>query len=80
MALADAQSIAIHKALSTGNISKSLVAKLYMGIAGQYEMALGLISSINGTQDVSTDLKKYMSNGTLFYKVRINFTLFSFVC
>ncbi|KAI8350595.1 BRO1 domain-containing protein [Choanephora cucurbitarum] len=68
MALADAQSIAIHKALSTGNISKSLVAKLYMGIAGQYEMALGLVSSINGTQDVSTDLKKYMSNGTLFYK------------
>ncbi|KAL7309167.1 hypothetical protein PS15m_011280 [Mucor circinelloides] len=68
MALADAQAIAINKALVTSNISKSLIAKLYMGVAGQYEMAYGLISSISGTQDVSTDLKKYLSDGTLFYK------------
>lgn len=68
MALADAQAIAINKALVTSNISKSLIAKLYMGVAGQYEMAYGLISSIRGTQDVSTDLKKYLSDGTLFYK------------
>ncbi|RCH90383.1 hypothetical protein CU098_009439, partial [Rhizopus stolonifer] len=68
MALADAQSVAIHKALATGSISKSLIAKLYMGITGQYEMAFGLISSINGTQDVSNELKKYLSDGTLFYK------------
>lgn len=69
MALADAQSVAINKALTTSTISKSLVAKLYMGVAGQYEMAFGLISSISGTQDVSTDLKKYLSDGTQFYKV-----------
>ncbi|CAO3653973.1 unnamed protein product [Mucor hiemalis] len=68
MALADAQSVAINKALTTSNISKLLVAKLYMGVAGQYEMAFGLISSILGTQDVSTDLKKYLSDGTQFYK------------
>ncbi|KAI8646045.1 BRO1-like domain-containing protein [Parasitella parasitica] len=68
MALADAQAIAINKALVTSSTSKSLVAKLYMGVAGQYEMAYGLISSISGTQDVSTDLKKYLSDGTLFYK------------
>ncbi|KAI8879646.1 hypothetical protein K501DRAFT_256397 [Backusella circina FSU 941] len=68
MALADAQAIAINKALVTSNISNSLVAKLYMGVAGQYEMAYGLISSITATQDVSTDLKKYLSDGTLFYK------------
>lgn len=68
MALADAQSVAINKALTTSTISKSLVAKLYMGVAGQYEMAFGLISSISGTQDVSTDLKKYLSDGTQFYK------------
>lgn len=69
MALADAQSIAIHKALVTTTISKSLIAKLYMGVAGQYEMAYGLISSISSTQEVSTDLKKYLSDGTQFYKV-----------
>lgn len=69
MALADAQSIAINKALDTTTISKSLIAKLYMGVAGQYEMAYGLISSISGTQEVSTDLKKYLSDGTQFYKV-----------
>ncbi|GAA5798808.1 hypothetical protein HPULCUR_004214 [Helicostylum pulchrum] len=68
MALADAQSIAINKALDTTTISKSLIAKLYMGVAGQYEMAYGLISSISGTQEVSTDLKKYLSDGTQFYK------------
>lgn len=69
MALADAQSIAISKALVTGTTSKSLIAKLYMGVAAQYEMAFGLISSISGTQDVSSDLKKYLSDGTQFYKV-----------
>ncbi|CEP19471.1 hypothetical protein [Parasitella parasitica] len=67
MALADAQAIAIDKALVTSGISKSLVAKLYMGVAGQYEMVYGLIVSID-TQDVSTDLKRYLSHGTLFYK------------
>lgn len=72
MALADAQSVAISKALTTSTISKSLVAKLYMGVAGQYEMAFGLISSISGTQDVSTDLKKYLSDGTQFYKVNLS--------
>ncbi|KAI7853896.1 hypothetical protein BDC45DRAFT_569867 [Circinella umbellata] len=68
MALADAQYIAINKALLTGNVSKSLVAKLYIGIGGQYEMAYGLVSSITGTQEVSTDLKKYIYDGAQFYK------------
>ncbi|KAI9496417.1 BRO1 domain-containing protein [Zychaea mexicana] len=68
MALADAQYIAINKALLTGNVSKSLVAKLYIGVAGQYEMAYGLVSSISGTQEVSTDLKKYIFDGAQFYK------------
>jgi hypothetical protein len=71
MALADAQSIALNKALLTTTISKSLIAKLYMGVAGQYEMASGLISSMKGTQDVSTELKKYLSDGTLFYKAMV---------
>ena len=70
MALADAQCIAINKALLTGNVSKSLVAKLYIGIGGQYEMAYGLVSSITGTQEVSTDLKKYIYDGAQFYKVK----------
>ncbi|KAI8374391.1 BRO1-like domain-containing protein [Radiomyces spectabilis] len=68
MALADAQAVAITKALSTGNLSKSLVAKLYIGIAGQYEMAHGLISSMTATQEVSSDLKKYLLDGAQFYK------------
>lgn len=69
MALADAQYIAINKALLAGQVSKSLVAKLYIGVAGEYEMAYGLISSIAGAQEVSTDLKKYIYDGVQFYKV-----------
>ncbi|KAI8975183.1 BRO1 domain-containing protein [Mycotypha africana] len=69
MTLADAQAVAISKALVTSNISKSLTAKLYMGVVDQYEMAFGLINSIpSGTQEVTTDLKKYLSDGTLYYK------------
>lgn len=71
MALADAQAIAINKALLSGNVSKALVAKLYIGVAGQYEMAHGLISSISGPQEVSSDLKKYLFDGVQFYKVPI---------
>ncbi|KAI9487066.1 MAG: BRO1 domain-containing protein [Benjaminiella poitrasii] len=68
MALADAQSVAVNKALATNTISKSLIAKLFMGVAGQYEMAYSLISSLSSAQDVSTDLKKYLSDGAIFYK------------
>lgn len=71
MALADAQYIAINKALLAGQVSKSLVAKLYIGVAGEYEMAYGLISSIAGAQEVSTDLKKYIYDGVQFYKVSV---------
>ncbi|KAG0185744.1 hypothetical protein DFQ28_008836 [Apophysomyces sp. BC1034] len=67
MALADAQSTAISKALVSSNLSKSLIAKLYIGVAGQYEMAHGLISSISGGHEVSSDLKKYLSDGSQFY-------------
>ena len=71
MALADAQAIAIKKALASNNTSKSLIAKLYMGVADQYQMAHGLITSIKGAQDeVSSDLIKYLSDGILFYNVR----------
>ncbi|KAI7900737.1 BRO1 domain-containing protein [Cokeromyces recurvatus] len=66
MALADAQSISINRALATNNVSKSLIAKLFIGVAGQYEMACSLISTLN--QDISTELKKYLADGTLFYK------------
>ncbi|KAI8075326.1 BRO1 domain-containing protein [Gongronella butleri] len=65
MTLADAQSVAINKALCHGNLSKSLAAKLYLGVAGQYEMAYGLISSV---KEVTSELKKYLLDGTLFYK------------
>ncbi|CAO3617961.1 unnamed protein product [Cunninghamella blakesleeana] len=68
MSLADAQAVAISKAIMHGKLSNSLAAKLYIGVAGQYEMAYGLISSKRGGQDISTDLKKYLSDGTLFYK------------
>jgi hypothetical protein len=69
MTLADAQSVAISKALFHGKLSKSLAAKLYIGVAGQYEMAYGLISARKSGQEVSSELKKYLSDGTLFYKV-----------
>ncbi|CAO3693437.1 unnamed protein product [Rhizopus stolonifer] len=69
MTLADTQAIAINKALMSSNTSKSLIAKLYMGVADQYQMAYGLITSIKGAQDpVSTDLIKYLTDGVLFYK------------
>lgn len=69
MALADAQAIAINKALLSGQVSKSLAAKLFIGVADQYEVAHGLISSITGTQEVAADLKKYLYDGSHFYKV-----------
>lgn len=69
MALADAQAIAINKALLSGQVSKSLAAKLFIGVADQYEVAYGLISSITGAQEVSADLKKYLYDGSHFYKV-----------
>ncbi|KAL1932439.1 hypothetical protein VTP01DRAFT_8117 [Rhizomucor pusillus] len=68
MALADAQAIAINKALLSGQVSKSLAAKLFIGVADQYEVAHGLISSITGTQEVAADLKKYLYDGSHFYK------------
>ncbi|CAO3615249.1 unnamed protein product [Cunninghamella echinulata] len=68
MTLADAQAVAISKAIMPGKLSNSLAAKLYIGVAGQYEMAYGLISARKGGQEISTDLKKYLSDGTLFYK------------
>ncbi|ORX47424.1 hypothetical protein DM01DRAFT_1339055 [Hesseltinella vesiculosa] len=70
MTMADAQSVAINKALCFGNLSKSLAAKLYLGVASQYEMAYGLISSLKsgGGQEVASDIKKYILDGTLFYK------------
>ncbi|CAO3587666.1 unnamed protein product [Absidia cylindrospora] len=68
MTLADAQSVAISKALIHGKLSKSLAAKLYIGVAGQYEMAYGLISARKSGQEVSSDLRKYLSDGTMFYK------------
>ncbi|KAF7730444.1 hypothetical protein EC973_002251 [Apophysomyces ossiformis] len=67
MALADAQSIAISNALLDSKFSNSLIAKLYIGVAGQYEMSYGLISSISNGQEVSSDLKKYLSDGSQFY-------------
>lgn len=75
MALGDAQAIAINKALVAGKVSKSLIAKLYIGVAGQYEMAYGLISSISGAQGVSSDLKKYLYDGAQFYKVKTLFEI-----
>ncbi|KAG1052302.1 hypothetical protein G6F46_003853 [Rhizopus delemar] len=69
MTLADAQAVAINKALMSNSTSKSLIAKLYIGVADQYQMAYGLITSINGAHDpVSTDLIKYLTDGVLFYK------------
>ncbi|KAI9276027.1 BRO1 domain-containing protein [Sporodiniella umbellata] len=69
MTLADTQAIAINKALLSNNTSKSLIAKLHMGVADQYQMAYGLITSIKGTHDpVSSDLIKYLADGISFYK------------
>ncbi|KAI7870872.1 hypothetical protein BDF14DRAFT_1770632 [Spinellus fusiger] len=68
MTLADAQSVAICKALVNKSLSNALTAKLYIGVAEQYEIANGLISSIQGNQEVSSDLKRYFVDGSQFYK------------
>jgi hypothetical protein len=68
LAAADAQSAAISKALIHSKVSNSLVAKLYMGVANQYETANGLLSSLPSSE-VASDLKRYLSDGTSFYKV-----------
>ncbi|KAI8340467.1 BRO1 domain-containing protein [Chlamydoabsidia padenii] len=64
MTLADAQAVA----LTNRKLSNSLAAKLFIGVAEQYDMAYGLISARKSGQDVSSDLKKYLSDGSMFYK------------
>lgn len=68
LAAADAQSAAISKALIHSKVSNSLVAKLYIGVATQYETANGLLSSLPSSE-IASDLKRYLSDGTAFYKV-----------
>ncbi|GAB5591424.1 hypothetical protein Unana1_06324 [Umbelopsis nana] len=67
LAAADAQSAAISKALIHSKVSNSLVAKLYIGVATQYETANGLLSSLPSSE-IASDLKRYLSDGTAFYK------------
>jgi hypothetical protein len=68
LAAADAQSAAISKALVHSKVSNSLIAKLYMGVANQYDTANGLLSSLPSSE-IASDLKRYLSDGTAFYKV-----------
>ncbi|KAI9286800.1 BRO1-like domain-containing protein [Umbelopsis sp. AD052] len=67
LAAADAQSAAISKALVHSKVSSSLIAKLYMGVANQYDTANGLLSSLPNSE-IASDLKRYLSDGTAFYK------------
>ncbi|RUS17783.1 hypothetical protein BC937DRAFT_89503 [Endogone sp. FLAS-F59071] len=48
-------------------MSYSLAAKLYIGVTGHYEMASGLIGSLK-TNEVSSELRRYLSEGIVFYK------------
>ncbi|CAG8793485.1 32059_t:CDS:2, partial [Racocetra persica] len=67
IALADASSVAIRKALMQ-QTSPSLLAKLAIGVAGQYEMANGLIKSLKESTKVCSDFRKYVSYGVLFHQ------------
>ncbi|CAG8502667.1 2796_t:CDS:2 [Ambispora gerdemannii] len=67
IALADASSIAIRKALMS-QTSSSLLAKLSIGVAGHYEKANGLIKSLKDPQKVCGDFRKYVSYGALFHQ------------
>ncbi|CAG8439755.1 528_t:CDS:10 [Funneliformis mosseae] len=67
IALADANSIAIRKALMQ-QTSSSLLAKLAFGVSGHYEMANGLIKSLKDPSKVCSDFRKYVSHGTLFHQ------------
>ncbi|CAG8457420.1 4029_t:CDS:2 [Ambispora leptoticha] len=67
IALADASSIAIRKALMS-RTSSSLLAKLAIGVAGHYEKANGLIKSLKDPQKVCADFRKYVSYGALFHQ------------
>lgn len=49
-------------------MSYSLAAKLYIGVTGHYEMASGLLGSLK-TSDVSSELRRYLSEGIVLYKV-----------
>ncbi|CAG8673055.1 14709_t:CDS:2 [Gigaspora margarita] len=64
IALADASSIAIRMRQTTS----SLLAKLAIGVAGDYEMANGLIKSLKDSTKVCGDFRKYVSYGVLFHQ------------
>jgi hypothetical protein len=66
--LADASSISIRKAL-TRQTSSSLLGKLAIGVASQYEMAEGLIKSLPDASKLDSDWRKYIANGALFHQV-----------
>ncbi|KAG9284243.1 hypothetical protein G9A89_002053 [Geosiphon pyriformis] len=67
IALADASSIAIRKALMA-KTSSSLLAKLAIGVAGHYEKANGLMKSLKDPQKVCSDFRKYVHVGALFHQ------------
>jgi len=52
--------------------SSSLLAKLAIGVAAQYESANGLLNSLKDPQKVCGDFRKYVSNGVLFHQVTLN--------
>ncbi|CAJ0847408.1 17785_t:CDS:2 [Entrophospora sp. SA101] len=68
IALADASSIAIRKALMQQK-SSSLLAKLAIGVAVEYESANGLLNSLKDPQKVCGNFRKYVSNGALFHQI-----------
>ncbi|CAJ0758367.1 8387_t:CDS:2, partial [Entrophospora sp. SA101] len=70
IALADASSIAIRKALMQQK-SSSLLAKLAIGVAVEYESANGLLNSLKDPQKVCGNFRKYVSNGALFHQQRM---------
>ncbi|ORY06294.1 hypothetical protein K493DRAFT_310626 [Basidiobolus meristosporus CBS 931.73] len=64
--LADAQSIAIRRALQRKS-SHSLLAKLTIGVANNYEFSMGLISSLP-RHVVCSIFKKYIGDGIIYHQ------------
>ncbi|KAK9761375.1 hypothetical protein K7432_013774 [Basidiobolus ranarum] len=64
--LADAQSIAIRRALQRKS-SHSLLAKLTIGVANNYEFSMGLINSLP-KHVICSVFKKYVADGIIYHQ------------
>ncbi|KAL1923326.1 uncharacterized protein VTP21DRAFT_8306 [Calcarisporiella thermophila] len=66
--VAEAQTMAINKALLLPRTSNSLLAKLLLGVASEFEAAHSQLQSIKSQYDICQEFQRYTSESIHFYR------------